>query len=220
MDADPRTDEYLRRPSRGRRPPLQRVGARQRAGRRARAGLGAGRHEGAESQRAVPARRHGRGHLRQAPSRAVRRVRPVSLACCSRASTCSTGSRATSRPADTPGLFDVAGHKIATVICFESAFGYQVRPLVHDGAQVIVVSTNNRSYERSANSAQHVAIGQMRAAETGRPVVQAAISGISAIIDANGVVHERTDALRTHGARSGHHADDRTDARTCVTASG
>ena len=92
----------------------------------------------------------------------------------------------------TRGLFEVAGHEIATVICFESAFGYQVRPLVHAGAQVIVVSTNNRSYERSANSAQHVAIGQMRAAETGRPLVQAAISGISAIIDADGVVHQQT----------------------------
>ncbi len=95
-------------------------------------------------------------------------------------------------PGDRPGLFTIAGHEVATIICFESAFGYQVRPLVRDGAQVLVVSTNNRSYERSANSAQHVAIGQMRAAETGRPVVQAAISGISAIIDANGVVHERT----------------------------
>ena len=67
---------------------------------------------------------------------------------------------------------------------------------MHAGAQVIVVSTNNRSYERSANSAQHVAIGQIRAAETGRPVVQAAISGISAIIDANGVVHERTELFQ------------------------
>lgn len=91
-----------------------------------------------------------------------------------------------------PGLFEIAGHKVATVICFESAFGYQLRPLVHAGAQVIVVSTNNRSYERSANSAQHVAIGQVRAAETGRPVVQAAISGISAFIDANGTVHRHT----------------------------
>ena len=96
------------------------------------------------------------------------------------------------KPGDRPGLFAIAGHEVATIICFESAFGYQVRPLVHAGAQVIVVSTNNRSYERSANSAQHVAIGQMRAAETGRPLVQAAISGISAIIDANGVVHQRT----------------------------
>jgi apolipoprotein N-acyltransferase len=91
-----------------------------------------------------------------------------------------------------PGFATVSGHRIAQVICFESAFGYQVRPLVKAGAQVIVVSTNNRSYRRSANSAQHVAIGQMRAAETGRPVVQAAISGISALIDAHGRVVTRT----------------------------
>ena len=93
---------------------------------------------------------------------------------------------------DRPGLFDVDGVKVGNLICFESAFGYQVRPLVHDGAEVLVVSTNNRSYRRSANSAQHLALSQMRAAETGRPVVQAAISGISAVIDANGNVHDRT----------------------------
>jgi apolipoprotein N-acyltransferase len=93
----------------------------------------------------------------------------------------------------TRGLFDVAGVRIGTLICFESAFGYQVRPLVRDGAEALVVSTNNRSYRRSANSEQHVAISQMRAAETGRPVVQAAISGISAVIDADGVVRARTD---------------------------
>ena len=96
------------------------------------------------------------------------------------------------RPGSGPGLFTVAGVRIATLICFESAFGYQVRPLVRDGAQVLVLSTNNRSYRRSANSAQHVAIGQMRAAETGRPVVQASISGITAVIDADGLVHDRT----------------------------
>jgi apolipoprotein N-acyltransferase len=95
-------------------------------------------------------------------------------------------------PGSQPGLATVSGHRIATVICFESAFGYQIRPLVKAGAQAIVVSTNNRSYRRSANSAQHVAIGQMRAAETGRPVIQAAISGISAIIDAHGHVLEHT----------------------------
>jgi apolipoprotein N-acyltransferase len=93
---------------------------------------------------------------------------------------------------DRPGLFDIDGVKVANLICFESAFGYQVRPLVHDGAEVLVVSTNNRSYRRSANSAQHLALSQMRAAETGRPVIQAAISGISAVIDANGNVHDRT----------------------------
>jgi apolipoprotein N-acyltransferase len=96
-------------------------------------------------------------------------------------------------PGDETGRFDIAGLDVATVICFESAFGYEVRPLVRDGAEVIVVSTNNRSYRRSANSAQHLAIGQMRAAETGRPVVQAAISGISAYIDASGRIHGETE---------------------------
>jgi apolipoprotein N-acyltransferase len=111
-------------------------------------------------------------------------------------------------PGRTRGIFDVAGVRIGTLICFESAFGYQVRPLVRDGAQVLVVSTNNRSYRRSANSEQHVAIGQMRAAETGRPVVQAAISGITAVIDADGVVRERTDLF------------ERTVLQTTVAATG
>src|SRR5258708_16190254 len=93
---------------------------------------------------------------------------------------------------DSPGLFTIAGVRVATLICFESAFGYQVRPLVRDGAHVLLLSTNNRSYRRSANSAQHVAIGQMRAAETGRPVVQAPIPGITPVIDADGIVHDRT----------------------------
>lgn len=96
-------------------------------------------------------------------------------------------------PGTTDGLFDLDGTEIATVICFESAFGPQIRPLVADGAEVIVVSTNNRSYRRSANSAQHLAIGQMRTAETGRPLVQASISGISAVVDVDGVVHGRTE---------------------------
>ncbi|MET1003460.1 MAG: apolipoprotein N-acyltransferase [Acidimicrobiia bacterium] len=97
-------------------------------------------------------------------------------------------------PGDRSGVFEIAGHEVATVICFESAFGYEIRPLVADeGAETIVVSTNNRSYRRSANSAQHVALGQIRAAETGRPVVHAAISGISALIDSDGRVLARTE---------------------------
>jgi len=99
-------------------------------------------------------------------------------------------------PGTEPGLFDVAGVRVGTVICFESAFGPQIRGLVRDGARLVVVSTNNRSYRRSANSAQHVAISQMRAAETGRPVLQASISGISAVIDADGDIISSTGLFR------------------------
>lgn len=112
-------------------------------------------------------------------------------------------------PGKRPGLFDVAGVRIGTVICFESAFGPQVRDLVDRGAGMIVVSTNNRSYRRSANTAQHVAISQMRAAETARPVLHAAISGITAVIDADGELvsttpmFERTIMTGTLRATSG-----------------
>ena len=89
-------------------------------------------------------------------------------------------------------VFRVAGHPIGSVICFESAFGPLVRDYVRDGAQAIVVSTNNRSYRRSGNTEQHLALGQMRAAETARPVLQASVSGISAVIDPDGTVHHTT----------------------------
>jgi apolipoprotein N-acyltransferase len=93
-------------------------------------------------------------------------------------------------------IFRVKGHRLATIICFESAFGPLVRDFVRDGAEVVVVSTNNRSYRRSGNTAQHVALTQMRAAETARPFLQASISGITAAIDADGDVHHTTHLFR------------------------
>jgi apolipoprotein N-acyltransferase len=95
-------------------------------------------------------------------------------------------------PGNERTIFRVNGHRLATVICFESAFGPLVRDFVHRGAEVVVVSTNNRSYRRSGNSEQHIAQTQMRVAETGRPFVQASISGISAVIDADGNVSHTT----------------------------
>ena len=94
-------------------------------------------------------------------------------------------------------IFHVAGHPIGSVICFESAFGPLVRDYVRDGAQAMVVSTNTRSYQRSGNSEQHVALSQMRAAETGRSVLQASVSGISAVITPDGTVHDSTDLFES-----------------------
>jgi apolipoprotein N-acyltransferase len=96
-------------------------------------------------------------------------------------------------PGDETVVFDVKGTPVGSVVCFESAFGPLVADFVRDGAEAIVVSTNNRSYRRSANSEQHLALSRMRAAETGRPVVQASVSGISAVIDPDGAVRDRTE---------------------------
>ncbi len=90
-------------------------------------------------------------------------------------------------------LFRTAGHDFATVICFESAFAPLVRDFVRDGAELIVVTTNNRSYRRSGLAAQHLALSQMRAAETARPVLHASISGITGVIDPQGDVYETSE---------------------------
>ncbi len=93
-------------------------------------------------------------------------------------------------------MFHAGGHPVASVICFESAFSPLVRDFVRDGAQAIVVSTNNRSYRRSALAAQHLALSQMRAAETARPVLHASISGITGVIDPTGEVRDTSELFR------------------------
>jgi apolipoprotein N-acyltransferase len=87
-------------------------------------------------------------------------------------------------------IYHTAGIPFGTVICFESGFSPLFREYVHDGAQLMVVSTNNRSYRRSGLAAQHLALSQMRAAETARPVLHASISGITGVIDPDGTVHD------------------------------
>ena len=65
-----------------------------------------------------------------------------------------------------------------------------MRDDVRGGAQFIIVTTNNRSYRRSGLAAQHLALSQMRAAETARAVLHASISGISGVVDPDGRVHD------------------------------
>jgi apolipoprotein N-acyltransferase len=56
----------------------------------------------------------------------------------------------------------------------------------------MVVATNDSSYGRSVASREHVIFSQLRAVENGRWVVQAAISGESAIVDTHGRIREHT----------------------------
>ena len=80
-----------------------------------------------------------------------------------------------------------------TPICFENAFPTLDRQLVRQGARFLVVLTNNASYEETAASSQHLQMSRMRAIETGRWVVHAAVSGISAFIDPSGRSSQETD---------------------------
>ncbi len=87
--------------------------------------------------------------------------------------------------------------RTAVMICFETLFQSTVRDNVlgPDGepARLLVAATNDASFGRGAEPPQHLAQSRMRAIETGRWVVHAAISGQSAFVDPEGRVHDLTD---------------------------
>ena len=72
------------------------------------------------------------------------------------------------------------------LICFESAFPDMSRVDTDHGAQVIIYQTADTTFQSSWAPDQHAALSAIRAAETGRPVVQAALTGDSAAFDARG----------------------------------
>ena len=77
---------------------------------------------------------------------------------------------------------------IGALICFESAFPDMSRVDADHGARVIIYQTSDSTFQTSWAPAQHAALSAVRAAETGRPVVQAALTGDSAAFDARGRV--------------------------------
>ncbi|HEY7146174.1 MAG TPA: apolipoprotein N-acyltransferase, partial [Streptosporangiaceae bacterium] len=76
--------------------------------------------------------------------------------------------------------------KAGVLICFESAFPDMSRVDAERGAQLIIYQTSDSTFQGSWALAQHAALGAVRAAETGRPVVQAALTGDSAAFDSRG----------------------------------
>jgi apolipoprotein N-acyltransferase len=80
----------------------------------------------------------------------------------------------------------VGGVGVGVVICWESAYLEDARQLTADGAKVLLVMTNNASFGDGPGSRQHLANSQLRAVEEGRSVVQAAVTGISAVIGPDG----------------------------------
>jgi apolipoprotein N-acyltransferase len=89
-----------------------------------------------------------------------------------------------------PLLID--GTRVGPLICWESAYPGDARQLTRDGAQVLLVMTNNASFGTGAGPRQHLAAGQLRAVETGRSIVQAAVTGISAVIGPDGRTSDET----------------------------
>lgn len=91
-----------------------------------------------------------------------------------------------------PGLstqpLETSVGKAACLVCFDSIFPENARLQVKNGAQFIVVSTNDSWYKTSVALDIHASHAIIRAVENGRSVVRSANTGISMIIDPNGKV--------------------------------
>jgi apolipoprotein N-acyltransferase len=90
-----------------------------------------------------------------------------------------------------PGNLTVGPARVGDVICFEVAYDGLVRDVVRGGAQVLVVQTNNATYNGTGQPFQQMAMSRLRAVETGRDVLVTATSGISAVVRADGTVAQQ-----------------------------
>ena len=95
-------------------------------------------------------------------------------------------------PGDGTGLVTAAGVDLGVAICFEIAFDAAAREPVSRGAQILTVPTNNATFGHSAMTYQQLAMSRVRAVEHRIPVLIAATSGVSAVIDTDGTVRQET----------------------------
>ncbi|CAL9391504.1 Apolipoprotein N-acyltransferase [Streptomyces sp. enrichment culture] len=78
------------------------------------------------------------------------------------------------------------GLRIGPMVCFETAFPDMGRHLAEDGADVLLAQSSTSTFQQSWAPGQHASLAALRAAETGRPMVHATLTGVSAVYGPGG----------------------------------
>jgi apolipoprotein N-acyltransferase len=90
----------------------------------------------------------------------------------------------------------VAGQKVAANICYEDVFGEEIIRAL-PAAGILANLSNTAWFGRSLAQPQHLQIAQMRAAETGRPMMRATNTGMTAIVRPDGTVQAALEPFTT-----------------------
>ncbi|MFL6192915.1 MAG: apolipoprotein N-acyltransferase, partial [Thermoanaerobaculia bacterium] len=86
--------------------------------------------------------------------------------------------------------------KIGMAICYEVVYPDEVAELTRRGATVLVTITNDAWYGDTWAPWQHFRAARFRAAENRRPLLRAAITGVSAVVGADGAVWSQLGVFR------------------------
>ncbi len=105
------------------------------------------------------------------------------------------------RPGNKIAIFENAGLKIGSFICYESAIPHLVREFSRQGAQVFVNISNDGYFGHSSARRQHLELVRMRAAENRRWIVRATNNGITALVDPAGRVTSQIPSFIETAAR-------------------
>jgi apolipoprotein N-acyltransferase len=97
---------------------------------------------------------------------------------------------------------DVGQTRVGLLVCSDAVFPELAREYVRNGARILVNITNDAWFGRTSAPYQHLSQATFRAVETRTPLLRAANTGISAIIDQNGHIRTMT-ALFEEGFRTG-----------------
>ena len=84
---------------------------------------------------------------------------------------------------------EIAGQKVAVNICYEDVFGSEIIRALPE-ATLLVNLSNTAWFGDSLAQPQHLQIAQMRALETGRPMLRATNTGMTAVVRPDGVVQD------------------------------
>jgi apolipoprotein N-acyltransferase len=100
------------------------------------------------------------------------------------------------------------GERLGPAVCFEVVFPAEVAEQVRAGATILVTVTNDAWYGDTSAPRQHFRAVRFRAAETRRPFLRAALTGISAVVEPDGSVRQLLGVgeegflrARVHGRR-------------------
>ncbi len=91
-------------------------------------------------------------------------------------------------PARYSRLLTLGDVRLGGAICYEVVYPWIARAHARAGADVLFTLTNDAWYGRMGARGQHWQAAVLRAVETGRPLVRAAVTGISGAVDPRGRV--------------------------------